>query len=387
MRVAGIIAEYNPFHNGHRYQLDMVRKTHDAVVCVMSGGFVQRGDIAVFDKWTRAEAALLNGADLVLELPAVYACATAERFAYGAVSLFDSLGIIDSLCFGSECGDTEKLRSAAELLAHEPPGVSEKIKAFLEDGLSFPVAREQAFSGLIDSELLHQPNNLLGLEYCKALLLQNSNITPQTILRAGCDHHAETPSGNFASAGAIRTMLQNGEEAFSYLPQNTHALYQNADFHSIKKLETAIFSRLRVIEPEELRAIADVGEGLEHRLIRAAQTCTTYEELLDAVVSKRYPRTKIQRILLAMLLGISQNDRTLPISYLRVLGFTETGRGLLRQIKQQTDLPIVTKTADFSQPDRLFALDLRASDLFGLCGSRIAPAGTDFIKSPVFVRK
>ena len=211
MKITGIIAEYNPFHNGHKYQIEEAKKFSDAVVVIMSGSFVQRGSIAITDKWTRAKVAAENGADLVLELPVIYSLNTAQRFAKGAVEILDRTNVIDYLCFGSESGNVDELTKVADMLINEPEDVSEKIKKFIAEGISYPAARQKAFRGLIDEEILSSPNNILALEYIKALIEIESSIEPVTVKRYGTDYHDEFAKNGIASASAIRSMIKNQE--------------------------------------------------------------------------------------------------------------------------------------------------------------------------------
>lgn len=384
MRIAGIISEYNPFHNGHAAQLSMVRKECDGVVTVMSGSFVQRGDVAVYDKWTRAHAALLSGADLVLELPCCYALATAERFAYGAVSLLDQTGVIDRLYFGAETPDTDAFQKAGTLLCCEPPEVSEKLQKALSFGLSFPAARQKAFAGWIPEELLSLPNNLLGLEYCRALFAQKSRIEPHALPRIGADHHQMDASGEIASATQIRSLLKSREDASAYLPNNALPLYQKSEQRSLALIERMLLYRLRTAKPAALLDLADVSEGLENRILSAAKNACSYSELLQAIETKRYPAARIRRILLSFLLGIPGSMQKEPIPYLRILGMNQQGREILRKIKKHSTLSIITKAADYS-PNEMFLADCRATDLASLCQKTIQKSRADYLTPPVIL--
>ena len=211
MKITGVIAEFNPFHNGHKYLIEKIKEKQDAVVCVMSGSFVQRGDVAVFDKWTRAEAAMHCGAALVIELPAVFATAPAERFASGATELIEKLGCVNEITFGSECGDIDTLINTAKILNNESDEVSQEIKHHLSSGMGYPLALQTAFKGSVSQELLKNPNDILAIEYIKASLKRNSKILFSTMHRMEVNHSDETTKNGYASASTVRKMIKNNE--------------------------------------------------------------------------------------------------------------------------------------------------------------------------------
>lgn len=375
MKTAAIICEFNPFHNGHKYLIEQAKKTNDAVVCVMSGSFVQRGDIAVFDKWTRAKAALLSGADLIVELPVCFSLNSAERFAYGSVSLLDSMGVVDALFFGSECGDIKKLTSAADILLNEPLEISNEIKKYMAEGMNHPSAKTKAYSKIIDGDLIKEPNNILGLEYIKALKIINSKIIPQTIKRNSVSHHDLCASGEFASATLIRELISKNEDIshfvpFSY-PQNTNK----------NELNSILRHKLFEMSQEEIAEINDVTEGLENKIKEAIKECLTFYEMSEYVKSKRYTLARIRRILLSCLVGIDKDIAKNPPSYIRVLGATQTGLELLSQIKEKSQLAIITKTADFKNFNKSFELDIKSTDIYNIIKNKTI--GEDFYTSPI----
>lgn len=380
MNVTGIIAEYNPFHNGHHYQIKIAKKQADAVAVVMSGSFVQRGDVAVFDPWERTRMALSNGADLVIQLPVCFSLGTAERFAFGAVSLMEALEV-DCLCFGSEAGELEALRYAAILLEQEPESVSLTIKEGLSSGLSYPAARTKALAPYVSPSLLTQPNNILAVEYLRMLFRFNSTIRPQTIRRCGDAYHNATVQSNFASATALRKLIVEGKDTCTYTP----CVFPSCSYN-LNRLENTILYRLRCMRPNELGNISDVSEGLEHRILKCAKESVSLQDLLQRVRTKRYPDSKLRRIFLCALLDIPSGFNRRPPSYLRVLGFTRKGQEILSRLKASKTLPIVTKTADYSG-DKMFYLDLHATDIAALCASDPVQrrAGRDFFRSPVII--
>jgi len=375
VKITGIIAEYNPFHNGHKYQIQEAKKFSDSVVVIMSGSFVQRGSIAITDKWTRAKIAAENGADLVLELPVIYSLNTAQRFAKGAVDILDKTNLINYLCFGSESGNVEELTTAAELLINEPAYVSEKIKKFIAEGISYPSARQKAFEGLIDEEILSSPNNILALEYIKALIEIGSSIEPVTVKRYGTDYHDAFSKNGIASASAIRNMIKNQENINDLTPDDSFEIYDE------NKLNTALIAHLRMMSEYELSCINDVNEGLENRIKKALTQSLTIDELCENIKTKRYPMSRIRRIAFSSLLGITKEIAESNVNYIRVLAMNSTGAGILKEIKNKSTLDIITKTADYQKNDIAFQKDILATDIFALCCNK--KIGIDYIKSPI----
>ncbi len=354
MKLAAIICEYNPFHNGHKFHIEETRRQTgaDGIVAIMSGNFVQRGDIAVFDKQTRSRAAIPGGADLVLELPSVYSCASAEFFALNAVKILNAVGSIDFLSFGAENADSSVLMKIAELLTKEPACLSDKIKGFLNDGLSFPLARSKSVGELLGSEyekILRSPNNILGIEYCKALILTNSKITPCPILRHGADHDSTLTSENIASATHIRNMLYKGEGVEGFVPDFAAEIYKNAQVHSLKVLEKAIIAHLIKMPADQLRQISDVSEGLENRIKEAASNSYNLDSLIDSIKTKRYTHSRLRRIVLAAYLGITPEMRNAPPQYINILAHNETGQKIIAKAKKTAALPIVRNTSQVNK--------------------------------------
>ncbi len=396
MHISGIIAEYNPFHNGHAYQIDTARAlgaTH--IVAVLGGAFTQRGECAAVDKFVRARAALLGGADLVIELPLPYAVSSAERFAFGGISLLDALGCVNTLVFGSESADISLLTQAAKAL--DDTSFPAALKEHLRHGLVFPKARQLALAQTADANcaaLLSQPNNILGIEYIKWLLRKNSAITPVAIARTGAHHGSDVTSDDIASASLIRKRMHAGQVWQTYVPAQAAVLYADelAKGHapcSLVPLERAILARLRIIRREELLSLPDVTEGLEWRILKAVHTAQSLDELYGLIKTKRYTLSRIRRIVLCAYLGItSELQRTDP-PYLRILGFNERGREILSRAKDTVALPMQTglaRCAKLSDAAARFAgLEAGATDLFGLCSPQIRPCGLDFTAKPVII--
>jgi len=344
IKTVGIIAEYNPFHNGHKFHIEEAKRLcdADAVVVVMSGNYIQRGDCATFDKQTRARAAILGGADLIIELPTVFAGQTAEIFARSAVYLMNALGCVDYLAFGAETNDISGISAVADFLSGENHEFDKLIRAKLKTGISYATARAAAVGELLDekyAEILCEPNNILGVEYLKALNAINSKIVPILVQRRAVGHNDFSARGAFASASLIRKMTLAGgiKSALHLVPNECMDLYGCAQIHTLSAVETAILASLRKGEPCEIAEIADVSEGLENRIFASAKTSTTLDMLINEVKTKRYTHARLRRIMLHTYLGITAKDITSP-QYLRILDFSPRGREVLNNIKKLTTL-------------------------------------------------
>lgn len=394
MRTAGIIAEYNPFHNGHLYHIARTRELTgaEAVVCVMSGDFVQRGEAAVFSKFARAEAAVRAGADLVLELPLPWSIASAEGFARGAVGLLDATGVVDCISFGSECGDMAALTELTEVLCREE--TEEKLRQQLRSGVSYPVARERAVASALGVEtaaMLHTPNNILGIEYLRALAKQGSGMIPYTVKREGGEHDGEN------SASALRKKLRNEESIDKMTPACCAEVWERerreGRFVTMDALETALLSRLRMLPLSAYEKLPDASEGLENRLYAAARAGESWEAILDSAAAKRYPRARLRRMLLCAVLGVEKGMAAGIPPYIRPLAANETGRALLGEMKKTAALPIISRGGDAREHggeiERIFDLGSRAHDLYVLGYHRIEErqADEDYRRSPVFFCK
>lgn len=372
MRVAAVIAELNPFHNGHAYLLQQAKRAGaQRIAVIMSGNFVQRGEPALFDKWVRAGAALRCGADLVLELPLPYAVSGAQRFARGAVALCDALGAADTLVFGCEA-PPEALLQARQLL--KSPQLSACIQAELraQPGIPFAAARTGALAALGGqrmAEVLRQPNNALALEYLAALEERGSHLLPLPICRVGAAHDAKSATEGFASASLLRERFwQEGREALApYVPAAALGLYREAAFLDRHAFETAMLSRLRMLSPESLSRLPELSEGLEHRLYAAIREARTLPELYSRMKSKRYPHARMRRLALAAFLGLEERHALAPPPYLRLLGYTAAGRELLGQAA----LPLGGSLKRLGEAGGLcgeFAcLEAAAGDQYALC--------------------
>ncbi|RXZ77002.1 nucleotidyltransferase [Paenibacillaceae bacterium] len=414
MRTVGLIVEYNPFHNGHAYHLQQsVKITEaDAVVAVMSGSFLQRGEPALLDKWTRAEMALHGGCDLVIELPTAYATQPAEWFAFGAVSLLKATGVVDSMCFGSESGSIASLSALAAVLAEEPERFQELLRASLRSGSSYPAAYSSAVQ-LYMTELgeheaasypLAQPNNTLALHYLIALRRLNSRIRPYTIVRQKAGYsQQDVADEHIASATALRRMLSLGqtlEELAPFVPATTLHLLQREGLGqrpptTWETFMPKLLHQLLSHSPTQLAEFHEISEGLEHRLAQAVPRLESlrFEALMQALKTRRYTRTKLQRALLALLLN-HRKDELHPdrlqsgIDYIRVLGFTDKGRQLLKKMKTTARLPVLHSAAQPPRGLRYLELDVRASAVYALAAAPDTPAAgllRDYYERPIII--
>lgn len=376
MKVAGIICEYNPFHTGHKYQIDTVKKSFDAVISIMSGSFVQRGGVAIYDKWTRARSALENGSDLVIELPVKYALSSAEGFAEGGIRILDSSGVVDALCFGSESGDILELTNCAKVLLSESPEISQKIKVLMNEGLPYAKARAISYEGVLDSELLSMPNNILAIEYIKAILKLKSDIRPITIKRKGAGYHDEDVVEGFASATSLREKIRSGEDISTFTPYDLLASVT----YDVNQLTSVFKYKLRTQGESAFDGIADMEPGLANRFLNEIDR-ENITAIVDAVKTKRYAYTRLRRIVARVLLGLREDTKN-P-DYIRVLGMNDTGKQLLSEMREKSKFPIVNKVADFK--DDSILPDILATDLAALCGSSPVPMGRDFTTSPIII--
>lgn len=392
MNAAGIIVEYNPLHMGHVHLLRQTRRIlgeDTAILCCMSGDFVQRGDFALLRRQARAKAAVQSGADLVLELPLPWAVSSAEGFARGAVETLLSTNVLTHLAFGSECGDGAALqRVAAALQSEEFPAL---LRQELKVGDSFAAARERSVGKRLspeDAALLQSPNNILGIEYCKALLDCKSTVEPLTIRRVGAAHDAKEAQGTIASASAIRTLLKEGEKerALSLMAPAMKEAYLEEEAAGRAPVlwqnsERAILARLRSMRREEFAALDQGKEGLYNRLYEASRTAAGVEELLAAAKTKRYAYARLRRIVLWAYLGLKPAELPQHPVYLRPLAMNDRGRAVLAKMRKEAALPILTKPADVRrlgpEAQRLFAMEAAAADLYSLSYPDLAAARGD----------
>ena len=368
MKAVGIIAEYNPFHNGHKYLIEKAKEITgaDYTIIVMSGNFTQRGTPAIADKYTRTEMALLNGADLVIELPSHYACSSAEFFATGAITLLNKLGVVDSICFGSESGNITNLYNVAKILADEPEEFQQQLKLFLKRGYSYPMARNQALEATIPDfvnymDVIKTPNNILGIEYIKALLRTNSTITPFTVQRIGSCYHDHKLSVAYSSAIAIRQSLEFGnslEKIEDQVPKNCLSIlsehYNKSYPVFMDDFSTLLKYKLLTEAPNGFCKYADISSDLSDKIKKNIFKIDSINNFCDLLKSKDLTHSRINRCLGHILLNIHQEEMDVlkengTIHYARVLGFKKDSNAILSAIKKNSSIPLITKLADASK--------------------------------------
>lgn len=375
MKTVGLIAEYNPFHNGHQYHIEKAKEVANAdyAIVVMSGNFVQRGAPAIMPKHMRAEAALKCGADLVLELPVCYATGTAEQFAYGAVSTLNKLGCVDAICFGSESGDINTLSDLATLLCVECDEYKESLQACLRSGMSFPLARQNALNKLYPDcnygQLLSEPNNILGIEYLKALYRLNSNIEPLTIRREVSHYHDTELQEQFSSASALRSTIAHGDFAQLYEQIPSECMPSLEDGYKVRypvyanDFSLLLKYRLLYETTSSLIEYADVSEELANRICNRLNDYVSFDQFCELLKTKEVTYTRISRALIHILLGVKKSDCD-KIEYARVLGFRSSSNNLLSMLKKSSFIPLVTKLGKDYTTRNMLEMDVFASNIY-----------------------
>jgi len=407
-KVLGIIAEYNPFHNGHLLHLTKSKEETGAEysICIMSGNFVQRGNTSIVNKWVKAEMALKSGIDLVLELPTVYSISSAENFAEGAIKLLNSLKIVDTVSFGSENSDIDILNRISGILYEEPKQYVEFLNEELKKGLSFPKARENAVLLYLNDKkyfnILNQPNNTLAIEYLKALKKYKSHIMPITIKREKAFYNSNCIVDEYASATAIRNMIVNNQfnDIRKVMPRLAYDLLMqeienNQYVIDISKFEKEILYSIRRLSTADLKKFPEVNEGLENSIKNAANSCNTLAELINIIKTKRYTQTRIQRILLYILLNITKKDmyisrKTVP--YARILGYSQKGKALISEIyKANPKIALITSVKNFFDSSNnktykhMLNKDVLATNIYTLAYKNDSVANLDYTKKIVTI--
>jgi len=379
MNFLGITAEYNPFHNGHRYHIEKSREdlSPDATVIVMSGNFTQRGSCACYDKWTRAKCALLSGADLVVELPATFATGSAERFAFGSICLLNEMGV-KYVSFGSE-SEFSKLDSVADKL------LSDEFKISSPSETAFHIARQEA---VCDTEILSKPNNILAIEYLKALKIVNSSVLPHRIGRHHAGYNDTVITDSFASATTVRNLIKNGNNYAEVIPDEVYELLTRKEFTDNEKFFDIIKYAIISKTPEELAEYAHIREGIENRIYKCAFGVESLDDLIKDIKSKRYTYTSVSRMLISILLGIKKVDLPPSPGYIRVLGLNDKGAKALKHIRQHSSLPVISKLSsdigNLTQESlKELEFDLRASDIYYSCANLSTHGRPDYINSPI----
>lgn len=388
MKVNGVIAEYNPFHNGHKYHLEQMKQQTgaDYTIVVMSGNFTQRGEPALVDKFIRTRMALENGADLVLELPISHAASSAEYFARGGVSILNKLKVVDYLCFGSECGNTEILKDIAQILLEEPKSYTANLKSGQQAGLSYPAARNRALMDycprLAENEsVLASPNNILGIEYIKAILQMESTMEPVTIRRAGSDYHDRRFGSDFCSALALRQAVLSGQDLSSLSGQMPSSAYElllstlkDTPPVSLNDFSNMLLYKLLSDQDNGYDSYLDVSSDLSDRIQNNLKQFSGYSSFCDLLKTKNLTYTRISRCLLHIMLNMKSEEKLAygvlgEVPYAKVLGFRKEAQPLLTEIKKKAEIPLITKLADADsllspQAFELLAQDLRRGSVY-----------------------
>lgn len=448
MNITGLIVEYNPFHNGHIYHLQksLEKTSADASIAVMSGNFIQRGEPALFDKFSRAKSAVESGVDLVLELPSIYASQSAEFFAKGAISLLNSLKCVNSICFGSEDGDINILKFIASILSSEPEEFKSLLSNFLNSGMLFPSARNKALLEYINSpyfssnhnlnqvdlseerlnSVLSSPNNILGIEYIKQLIALNSNITPFTIGRIESDYNSEVILGNINSATAVRKKLreiisskehnsldvneliksiQTSVDINNSIPEFTlNMIISNIEKGFLPIYPEYFFETLMstiIRDKNNLESYFDISEGIENKIFKSALVAQNYDELIQMIKSKRYTMTRVKRCLNNILLGVTKEDMIFAknidnIPYARILAFNDKGREIIKEIKKSSDIKIINKFSEVEHflDDKNFKFlienDIKCTNIYNTIYYKknrpLLKGSMDYFIKPIYVK-
>lgn len=401
-KVLGIIAEYNPFHNGHLYHIkqSLEQTNSDYVICVISGNFVQRGNTSIVDKWTKAKMAMASGADLVIELPTIYSISSAENFAEGAIKILDELGIVDSVSFGMETRDISTLNNIANVLCQEPKAYTTLLNHELSRGISFPKARENALMMYLNdikryANILTGSNNILGIEYLKAMKKLKSSLIPVGIQREKVFYHDNFIVDDFASSTAIRKMIvsRQFDEIMKVMPRSAYILLaqelrKGHYVLDLSKFQSEILYKLRSMTTAEIKELPDVSEGLENAIKNAADSCNNIIDFVNIVKSKRYTQTRIQRILIYTLLGITQKmmDNSKKVApYIRVLGFNSNGKRLISEaMAKNSKLNLVTSVKKYMTESKnkilkeMLQTDIYATNVYTLGYEKDSWANLDY---------
>lgn len=390
----GIIAEYNPFHNGHLYQIQKAKELTgaDTVIAVMSGNFTQRGDTSLINKFEKAKIALQNEVDMVIELPTIYSISSAENFALGGIKILNEIGNIDYLVFGIEEDNLQELKAIADVLVNENDEFKRTIKEELDKGNSYPKAREIALKKVLSSEnvenIMKKPNNILAIEYLKALKTTNSKIKPFAIKRKNTMHNDENINENYASGTYIRKLFieNNFNEIKKVVPKYTYERLlelknQGTYVSSINDFSDIVIYKIRTMTKEEISKIADVNEGLENSIKLASTTCKTIDEIIEKVSTKRYTKTRISRILTYILLDITKSEMEQSKNanqYIRVLGINKKCEGILKKINNDKLITSLKKFEENNGENQLLNIDKKATEIYTIKYQKSVQANLDY---------
>ncbi len=381
MKTVGIICEYNPFHNGHKFHIEKAKEITgaDRVVCVMSGSVSQRGEVCIFDKWKRASDAVKNGADLVIELPQYYVLQGADVFSYGAVKLLDSLGVVECICFGSESGDIDLLKNIADITCSEE--YNSYVREYMNQGKSYPVSCSLSLKRMGDYQL--DSNDMLGVSYIRSLKNINSSIEPFCIKRKGADHDSDVVDDGFASASFVRKLILEDkiDDAEALVP---YKIKKNTKIYNEERMFNIIRYVISNISDDDFLRIKGVEPGLGQRIKKSLENSLNLESFVEKAVTSRYTTSRIRRIVKCAMLNI---DQSADMSYIRLLSFNDDGRKIIREIKDKSNLSIISKLADFSDEDNIMLeWDVNATSLSTYCLDNPDEGPDDYKMSPVYIK-
>lgn len=389
MKISAVICELNPFHFGHKYLIHNIKKnvaTH--TIGIMSSNFTQRGEPSIISKKARTQIALNEGLDLIIEIPTIWSTASAEKYAFAGVSIANSLGCVDNLCFASEIGNIQPLKIISDTINSE--SFNSHIQRYLSTGITFAKARQLSIKEILGenySPILTHPNNILAIEYLKSLSKLNSKIIPYTIKRIGTDHNSTETYQKFASASYIRNLIQTTNENFyKYLPKSSHEIILK-EINSLRApsnislIERAILSNLRTMSKKDIADLYDISEGIEGRIFKCAKISSSLNQLIQNIKTKRYTMARIKRLIIYSFLGITKYYSDLPITYIRVLGFNSKGLEILKILKNTSSLPIVTKFSEIKNLDNIsktiFEKECLCTDLYNISLPTPWPCGQE----------
>ena len=382
--ISSVIAEFNPFHNGHAYLLQKAKEESDALICVMSGNFVQRGDTAIFDKRKRTEFALKNGADLVISLPVGWSMSTAENFAFGGISLLKNTQIVDRVVFGSECSDINLLNKTADIISQD--GFDHKVKEIMRDGVSYATARQQAVKVYSDelSHTLSKPNNTLAVEYILAAKKLGFSPAYCSVNRVGVEHNSYDGNEEYMSGSALRELIKSGDfkQIEKYVPTNILNDLITENFSDIERLNYALLFKIRSMSKEELSKIPDVSEGLENRIFDLAKRSKNLFELAENIKTKRYTLARIRRVLMCAAFGITNEFLKKEPPYIHILGCTLKGEELIKEIAKKSKLPLIISAKDALNLEgfakKTFELEEHTSNLYSMSFSPMLDSYSEY---------
>ncbi|WP_416176343.1 nucleotidyltransferase [Clostridium sp.] len=409
MNIIGIVAEYNPFHNGHLYHIQNTKKLTncDGIIAVMSGNFVQRGLPSIIDKWNRTKICLLNGIDLVIELPVLYSVSSAEFFSYGAVSLLNSLGVVNGICFGNESTDIKLLELISNILLYEPAEFKNQLKCEINSGTAYAKARNSSLIKFLSENyninqkdkleyVISSSNNILAIEYIKSLKKLKSNINIFSIKRQGENYNSLSIKSKFSSASAIRNFLKTGDSIYKIkttMPKNTYnllkKLYESNYNFSLENLMVPYLKYKYISNKNSILNLPDVSEGIENRIFKSIENNDSYDGIIKSSKTKRYAYSRISRILCQFFLGFenfnTEKLRKNPCPYARVLGFNSTGRKILREIGNKSSIPVYTRFPKNVPSEDTFALDILSTRAYSLLNN-FTDFNLDYKRSPIVLK-